>query len=43
MTNTPQLLAEPAVPEAARSLPGDPGGFQDCRGHWHSWAEEEDE
>jgi hypothetical protein len=43
MTNTPDLLAEPAVPDVAGPVSGEPVGFYDCRRHWHPWADEENE
>jgi hypothetical protein len=43
MTITPDLLAEPVVPDAARRSSDGPDGFHDCRGHWHPWADEENE
>lgn len=43
MTTTPELLAEPAGPDVCEPVPHEPAGFHDCRGHWHSWADEENE
>jgi len=43
MTSTPDQLLEPVVPDVAGPVSGGSAGFYDCRGHWHPWADEENE
>lgn len=43
MTTSPDLLVAPAAPEPTGSGADRPDGFLDCRGHWHSWVDEEND